>query len=69
MSRRECHTLLHVVKHLAHMRERVVLRVAHHSVVLALRNLAHVVAFLIFSFCFGHFLTCVNLGPELLTGI
>ena len=45
MSRGERHTLLHVVKHLAHMRERVVLRVAQHRVVLALCNLAHLVTF------------------------
>ena len=55
-----------MVQHLAHVRERMVLRVAHHGVVLALRNLAHVVAFLNLGFRFGHFLTCVNLGLELL---
>ena len=56
MSSRKCHTLLHVVKHLAYMRERVVLRVAHHRVMLALRNLAHVVALLNLHLRFGHFL-------------
>ena len=58
-----------MVQHLAHVRERVVLRVAHHGVVLALRNLAHVVAFLNLGFRFGHFLIRVNLRPELLSGI
>ena len=55
MGRRECHALLHMDKHLAHMRERVVLRVARHRVVLALCNLSHIVALLDLSFSFRHF--------------
>ena len=55
MRRRERPPLFHLVQHLAYMCERVVCRVAHHSVVLAFRNLAHVVAFFYFGFRFGHF--------------
>ena len=54
--RGERHSLFHMVQHLAHVRERVVLSVAHHRVVLALCNLSHIVALLDLSFSFRHFL-------------
>ena len=54
MRRGERPPLFHLVQHPAYMRKRVVLRVAHHSVVLALRDLAHVVALFDLKFCFLH---------------
>ena len=59
MCRRECHPLFHMFQHASHMPERMMLRVAHHRVVLALRDLAHVVAFLNLGLCFGHFLSAL----------
>ena len=44
-----------MVEHFAHVRERVVLCVAHHRVVLALCYLLHIVALLDLSFSFRHF--------------
>ena len=52
LCRRKCYSLLHMIQHCPHVLKRMVLRVAQHSVVLALRNLAHVVAFLDFTFRF-----------------
>ena len=55
MCRRKGHALFHMVQHLAHVRERVVLSVAHHRVVLALCNLSHIVALLDLNLSFRHF--------------
>ena len=69
MRRGKGRSFFQMVEHFAHVRERVVLCVAHHRVVLALRNLAHVVALFDLRFSFCHFNTCVYLPPGLPSGI
>ena len=55
MRRGKGRSFFQMVEHFAHVRERVVLSVAHHRVVLALRNLSHIVTLLDLSFSFCHF--------------
>ena len=55
MRRGKGRSFFQMVQHFAYMRERVVLRVAHHRVVLALCNLSHIVALLDLNLSFRHF--------------
>ena len=56
----------HKIKHLAYMRERVMVHMFHHRVPLAFRNLTHIVAFLDFRFGL-HFLNRVKFHSGLLS--